>query len=157
MSSRRLEDLQHDVFHLAHEHIRACRSAKIELLIYCTLRTAREQAELYAIGRTLAEISSKAERMEAAGQPEAAALLRAVRPKPGRVVTWAGPGESLHQHGLAYDAAPLVGGRIPGFCTMPDDPALWRRCGEIGEAVGLEWAGRWRPPKREMPHYQLSR
>ena len=28
--------------------------------------------------------------------------------------------------------------------------------GELGESVGLEWAGRWKRPKTEGPHYQLA-
>jgi len=30
---------------------------------------------------------------------------------------------------------------------------VWKRVGEIGEKVGLEWAGRW-TTFREYPHFQ---
>ena len=37
------------------------------------------------------------------------------------------------------------------------DRALVQRMGEIGEACGLQWAGRWRGALRESVHFQLDR
>jgi hypothetical protein len=54
-------------------------TSRIEPLIYCGRRTMEEQAALYAKGRT-------------AG---------------GKIVTKARPGESFHNHGLAFDWVPL--------------------------------------------------
>lgn len=56
-----------------------CRAAGLNLYIYEGLRTCERQRELYAQGRT----------------------------RPGRKVTNAGPGQSMHQYGLAIDFVPL--------------------------------------------------
>ena len=37
-----------------------------------------------------------------------------------------------------------------------DDLELWQRVGAIGEANGLQWAGRWPKAKREFPHFQFT-
>ncbi|MBX3660604.1 MAG: M15 family metallopeptidase [Ramlibacter sp.] len=76
------------------------------------------------------------------------ALYAQGRTAPGPVVTWARGGESDHQSRTAFDCVPLVGGK-----AVWNDPALWARVGQIGESVGLSWAGRWPGAKREMPHF----
>lgn len=103
-----------------------CRACGLDILIYCTLRTNAEQAILYAQGRS----------------------------KPGPVVTNAKPGESLHNpdangHAWAFDAVPLAHGKA----QWADALAL-ERMGVCGEAVGLQWAGRWRGKLRERVHFQ---
>jgi peptidoglycan L-alanyl-D-glutamate endopeptidase CwlK len=100
----------------------------LEVLIYCTMRGNDEQANLYASGRT----------------------------RPGRILTMAAPGLSLHNpqsdgKAWAFDAVPIIGGKAAW-----DDPARLRAMGECGEAAGLEWAGRWYGPLREMVHFQIK-
>lgn len=73
------------------------------------------------------------------------------RARPGAIVTNAKAGESFHNYRLAFDFAPIVNGKIPW-----NDGALFTRCGEIGEKCGLQWAGRWTGPFREMAHLQWS-
>lgn len=61
--------------------------------------------------------------------------------------------KSAHVHGLAFDVAlvdPSTGS--PHWPTDPDGLARWTRVGELGEALGLVWGGRWSPP--DWPHYQ---
>jgi peptidoglycan L-alanyl-D-glutamate endopeptidase CwlK len=94
-------------------------------LVTCTLRTGADQAALYAQGRTA----------------------------PGRIVTWAKPGESLHEKGQALDVVPMRGGRCV-WGTTGADLALWLQIGAMGEAAGLEWGGRWPAAKRDYPHFQ---
>lgn len=96
----------------------------ITVLVTCTLRTMAEQAEVYAQGRT----------------------------KPGRIVTYAGPGDSWHNWGRAIDVVPIRAGK-PVWGTTGEDLVLWKRIGAIGESVGFEWAGRW-AKFREFPHFQ---
>lgn len=125
MASRRIEDLQPLLQVKARYHLNLCAAAGIDLLIYCTLRTAAEQAELYARGRT----------------------------KPGRIVTYAKPGSSAHNFGLAYDCVPLRGGKAV-WGTKGADLDLWWHVGRIGKSLGLEWAGDWTKFK-EFPHFQV--
>lgn len=122
--SRKLTDLHPEMQGLATKFLAACRSEGIDLLVTCTLRSNAEQADLYALGRT----------------------------KPGKVVTNAKPGQSMHNFGLALDVVPLRAGK-PVWGATGEDGKLWKRIGEIGEAVGLEWAGRW-TKMREFPHFQ---
>ena len=81
---------------------------------------------------------------------EQQALYAQGRTTPGPIVTDAKPGQSAHNFGLAVDIVPIVNGK-------PDwqgaDP-VWQDVGEIGEAAGLEWAGRWTTFK-ELPHFQM--
>lgn len=78
------------------------------------------------------------------------ALFAQGRTKPGKRVTNARAGQSWHNWRCAFDFVPLVNGK-----AMWDDLKLFKRCGEIAESVGLEWAGRWtRFP--EMAHCQFT-
>lgn len=127
MASRHLEDLARPVMQAAQGLLDDCRSAGIDLLIYCTMRTNAEQAELYAIGRS----------------------------KPGKVVTAAKPGQSKHNPDIdgkawAFDAVPMLGGK-----PQWDNSALLLKVGQLGEARGLMWAGRWGGALRERVHFQI--
>lgn len=100
----------------------------IDFLVTCTWRSPAEQAALYAQGRTV----------------------------PGKVVTNAKPGQSMHNHmvqghpcSLAFDIVPLRYGK-PVWAVSD---SLWLVLGELGEQAGLEWAGRWKR-FREYPHFQ---
>lgn len=72
------------------------------------------------------------------------------RSKPGKIVTKAKGGQSFHNWRVAFDFVPLLNGK-PAW----NDTALFTRCGEIGESVGLEWAGRWVRFK-ELAHFQYT-
>ena len=101
------------------------KMAGLDLLVTCTLRYKAEQAILYAQGRTT----------------------------PGKIVTWAKPGESWHQSGDAIDVVPMRAGKCV-WGTTGADGAMWRAVGAMGEAAGLEWAGRWPAKSREYQHFQ---
>jgi peptidoglycan L-alanyl-D-glutamate endopeptidase CwlK len=111
---------------MAAAHIAACKAQGIDLLVTSTYRSTAEQNALYAQGRT----------------------------KPGKKVTNAKGGQSFHNHRLAYDVVPLRNGK-PVWGTTGEDGKLWQRVGELGEAAGLEWAGRW-TKFREFPHFQYT-
>lgn len=83
-------------------------------------------------------------------QASQAALYAQGRTTPGRKVTNAKPGKSFHNWRVAFDFVPLVNGKAAW-----DDLALFTRCGEIAESVGLEWAGRWNN-FREYAHCQYT-
>jgi peptidoglycan L-alanyl-D-glutamate endopeptidase CwlK len=79
-----------------------------------------------------------------------AALYEQGRTKPGRIVTNAKAGQSYHQYRCAFDFVPIINGK-----AQWDDLGLIAKCGEIGESVGLTWAGRWITFK-ELLHFQYS-
>lgn len=129
MASRSLGDLANVVQARAVAFIDECKACGLDVLIYCTLRSSEEQNRLYACGRTA----------------------------PGRIVTNARGGASAHNpdssgKAWAFDAVPL-------FCGKPqwDDADLLYKMGHCGEAVGLEWAGRWGGKLRENVHFQNAR
>lgn len=122
MGSRNLDDLHPELSCKARALIAACACLDIHLFITETLRSNEEQEELYAQGRT----------------------------KPGKIVTYAKPGESKHNHGLAFDTAFRVS---PGSTKITWE-GPWELVGQMGEQIGLEWGGRWK--KRDRPHFQLS-
>lgn len=72
------------------------------------------------------------------------------RTKPGKIVTNAPPGYSYHNWQCAYDIVPVVMGK-----AIWSDDALFDEIGEIGEACGLEWAGRWKK-NNEKCHFQYT-
>jgi peptidoglycan L-alanyl-D-glutamate endopeptidase CwlK len=123
MASRSLDDLKDPVRRKAMLFKNECLKEGIDVLIYCTLRSVKEQNELYARGRTVS----------------------------GSIVTNARGGESFHNWGAAFDCVPLINGKAAW-----DDKATYAKMGLIGEAVGLEWAGRWKGSLRETAHFQYT-
>ena len=126
--SRALSDLAEPVRLAAMAFLARCAAAGLPVLIYCTLRSEAEQAALFAQGRTA----------------------------PGRIVTNARAGQSEHNpdrngKAWAFDAVPTRNGAP----LWADDDAL-RRMGELGEACGLTWAGRWVGSLRERVHFQMK-
>jgi len=108
--------------------------ADIGLLIYCGYRSNAEQDALYAQGRTVA----------------------------GKIVTMAKAGQSKHNFTIngkpaskAFDCVPMRYGKPVWGNSSKQDIELWNAVAEIGESVGLEWAGRWKR-FREFPHFQIS-
>ena len=79
------------------------------------------------------------------------ALYAQGRTAPGKKVTNAKAGQSYHNWKVAFDFCPLVNGK-PNW----NDVALYTKCGEIAESVGLEWAGRWKGKMIEMAHCQFT-
>jgi len=102
-----------------------------------TLRTNKEQDDLYAIGRS----------------------------KPGKVVTWAKGGESYHNYGFAIDVCLLVdldgnGIKEASWDTIKDfdgdHQSDWREIVEVFLKYGWEWGGNWNKPKTDTPHFQKT-
>jgi peptidoglycan L-alanyl-D-glutamate endopeptidase CwlK len=116
--SKALDDLLPEVADQCRALIRVAVGQGIVLVVTHTYRTAGEQAELYAQGRTT----------------------------PGRIVTHAPPGYSWHEFRRAFDVAikSFPGDLKPK--DFYDGP--WGHVGEFGESLGLEWGGRWKRPDR---------
>lgn len=76
------------------------------------------------------------------------ALYAQGRTKPGSIVTNVKYPNSLHCWGLAFDVAVIINSKASWIAAHFDV------VGPIGEALGLEWGGRWQNfPDR--PHFQL--
>ena len=57
--------------------------------------------------------------------------------------------KSKHLEGLALDIAPSQDGKTIWWNAPPE---VWERMGEIGEAHGATWGGRWR--NKDSPHFE---
>lgn len=78
------------------------------------------------------------------------ALYAQGRTAAGKIVTNARGGQSYHNWRVAFDFVPIVNGK-----AQWSDVATFKKCGEIAELVGLEWAGRWVKFK-ELAHCQYT-
>ena len=126
---RSLESLAEPVRLAAQGFLSAAALQGFDVLIYCTIRSLAEQTVLYASGRTVR----------------------------GLILTNAAPGLSLHNpdadgKAWAFDAVPMMAGKP----LWTDSKAL-HKMGVIGEAQGLEWAGRWRGKFTEQAHFQIKK
>ena len=125
-----LDSLDPYVANLAAQHLSSMEGAGLDVRLTDGLRSYADQDSKFAQGRGT----------------------------PGRRVTRARGGESLHNFGLAYDVGVFDGRH---YVADGSDPR-YRRVGELGEAVNdginndspLEWGGRWRTP--DMPHFQFG-
>lgn len=102
----------------------AVASRGYRLKIVQGLRSFKEQDDLYAKGRS----------------------------SPGRKVTNARSGQSIHNYGLAVDLA--LAEPINDTC-FPDPHPVWEIIGEEVKKLGLEWGGDWQK-FRDRPHVQVS-
>lgn len=131
MASRDLDDLHAALSPLAREVVRRAEAAGMPLTVICTLRTMEEQAALYAQGRT----------------------------QPGSIVTYARPGYSFHNFGLAFDVVPTELLALRNWGETPEyrahAAALWDELGSIGIDVGLTWGGDFAKLK-DRPHFEWA-
>ena len=113
--------------------IRLCKAKGILIRVTQAYRCSKEQDALYAQGRTTA----------------------------GKIVTHAKGGESYHNYGLAFDIAieKIVNG--DNFVTWDENADTngngepdYSEVGTYGEALGLEWGGRFLHP--DKPHFQYT-
>lgn len=126
INSRSLDELHPIVKEKVQQFIQKCDENGIDLLVTSTYRDHESQNALYAQGRTT----------------------------PGKKVTNAKGGQSWHNWRVAVDVVPLRNGK-PVWGTTGVDWELWEAVGNIGESVGLEWAGRWKTFK-EYAHFQYT-
>lgn len=93
-----------------------------------TLRTFAEQNALYSQGRTT----------------------------PGKKVTNAKGGESIHNYGFAVDIVLIIDGKVASWDVKKDwdedGVADWDECVKIFAKYGWSWGGNWSSFK-DMPHF----
>ena len=141
MATFRDRDIKHlspEMQVLAARFLLECRKRGVDVLIYHTHRTAAEQAEAWAQGRT----------------------------KPGRKITWTRT--SKHQRndpitGVpasdAFDCVPRING-VPDWGAKREYLIM----GEVAKELGLRWGGNWdgddkpgEPGENDSPHFELVR
>lgn len=93
------------------------------------LRSFKEQEELYSIGRT----------------------------KPGKKITNARSGQSVHNYGLAVDICLIIDGKTASWNTVKDWDndriADWYECVRIFALHGWDWGGNWKTFK-DLSHFE---
>lgn len=103
-------------------------TGKAKVRITQGLRTFKEQDDLYAIGRT----------------------------KPGKKVTHAKGGQSVHNYGFAVDICLIIDGKTASWDTVKDwdndQIADWYECVKIFAKFGWDWGGNWKKFK-DLPHF----
>lgn len=98
------------------EFVALCKKNGTPVRVTSQVRSWAEQDKLYAQGRAFV----------------------------GNIVTNARGGESMHNHGLAFDVC---------FDSITPWIGDWEKIGKLGESVGLEWGGRWTQIV-DKPHFQ---
>jgi peptidoglycan L-alanyl-D-glutamate endopeptidase CwlK len=119
-SEKEIAKLQEKVQPYARNLVRMAADQGIRIIVTSGLRTYEEQQQKYAQGRTT----------------------------PGKIVTNAKAGYSMHNFGLAFDVT-IFSGSTPVW-ESPNYKAI----GAIGRSLGLEWGGDWKTIMDE-PHFQL--
>ena len=124
MPSRDLADLEPKFRGKVTEYLLFLADVGISVIVTCTYRSSEEQDKLYAQGRT----------------------------DPGKIVTYACGGQSLHNCTLegkpASKAVDLVfGTRKKVYWSGP-----WWLLGMISKYFGLAWGGDWK--HKDNPHFE---
>ncbi|TDP60078.1 M15 family metallopeptidase [Flavobacterium dankookense] len=103
-------------------------TGRAKIRITQSLRTFEEQDALYAIGRT----------------------------KPGKKITNAKGGQSIHNYGFAVDICLIIDGKTASWDTTKDwdndQIADWYECVKIFAKFGWDWGGNWKTFK-DLPHF----
>lgn len=103
-------------------------TGKAQVRITQGLRTFQEQNDLYALGRA----------------------------KPGKKVTQAKAGQSVHNYGFAIDICLIIDNKVASWDTAKDwdndKIADWYECVKIFASFGWEWGGNWKKFK-DLPHF----
>ncbi len=137
LMSKLISDLIPIMQQKAIDVVKYCSDSGYPILVYSTRRTLQEQSILYRRGRTYTQIKYKITRLNNLGFDFLAEILHDVGPQMGKYkVTNAGPGESWHNYGEAFDAAPLVYGKI-----VWNNDELWQKYGDAVKINGLVWGG----------------
>jgi peptidoglycan LD-endopeptidase CwlK len=125
-AEQKFEGIHSTIAQKARQLIKMAHTEGIFIIITQGIRTIKEQDALFEHGRTL----------------------------PGKIVTNARGGYSYHNFGLAFDfcVCDIVAGKlIPNWYV----DKRWKRVGEIGKSLGLEWGGDW-TSFIDYPHFQLT-
>jgi peptidoglycan LD-endopeptidase CwlK len=120
-SSSDLTSLHPSVAAMARALLELTQANQMDVRVYAAFRSWGEQDLLFAQGRW----------------------------SPGSIVTNARGGESYHNWGLAFDAAPYVNG------VISQDIQLYKIMGQLGQQVGLRWGGTFKT-LLDYPHFEYT-
>lgn len=123
VDSRDIKDLVLKVQGLCNQFIAKCKEAGITVIITSTYRDNEKQTQLYNQGRN---------------------------GNPGKIVTNAKAGQSIHNYRLAFDFCPMINGQAAWQDTL-----LFIKCGSIGKSLGLIWGGDFKSIK-DIPHFEYT-
>ncbi|KUO95715.1 peptidoglycan-binding protein [Ferroacidibacillus organovorans] len=118
-TSAALESLNPHVAAMARRFLALTREHHMDVRIYTAFRSWSDEDRLFAQGRWT----------------------------PGPIVTNARGGDSYHNWGLAFDAAPFENG------AMTTDVSKFRLMGQLGKQAGLQWGGDFKSIV-DYPHFQ---
>jgi peptidoglycan L-alanyl-D-glutamate endopeptidase CwlK len=130
-TKKRIDQLHPSVRDEVAKIIQECDLAltgKAKVRITQGLRSFSEQDDLYAYGRT----------------------------KPGKKITNAKGGQSIHNYGFAIDICLIIEGKTASWDTAKDwdndQISDWNECVKIFIKYGWEWGGDWKTFK-DLPHF----
>ena len=131
-AQKKLEGVHPFIAEKALQLVTKAYDQKIYIIITQGYRTYKEQNELYAQGRT----------------------------KPGKIVTKAKGGFSMHNHRLAFDyAVASADGKTiywdEKIDTNKDAKRDYYQIGALGKSLGLRWGGDFRSFK-DLPHFEYT-
>ncbi len=132
VTKERIEKLHPSVRSEVMKIVDECNKAltgRAQLRISQGLRTFAEQEKLYNQGRTT----------------------------PGKKVTNAKAGQSIHNYGFAIDIVMIIDGTTASWDTAKDwdndKVADWYECVKIFAKYGWDWGGNWKSFK-DLPHFE---
>lgn len=155
-TNQKLATLHPKIRGKAYKFVKACEAVGIFLRVTAGFRSYAHQDEIYAKGRTIPNDSGKL---------------------PGRTVTQARGGQSVHNFGLAFDVVEVWhketsmphykepikrrGSPTGKFKSLKAQTgwdskypeARWQMIGKIGEKLGFTWGFHFSKPK-DRPHFQ---
>lgn len=120
-TSNSINSLNPYVAQLARKFLDLTRANNLDVRILAAFRSWDDSDRLYAQGRTT----------------------------PGPIISNSRGGESYHNWGLAFDAAPFENG------VKSNDVKKFKTMGRLGEQVGLEWGGGFKD-LIDYPHFQYT-
>jgi peptidoglycan L-alanyl-D-glutamate endopeptidase CwlK len=80
------------------------------------------------------------------------------RTTPGKIVTYAMPGQSIHEYGLAFDIVLLYDKDGNGTLETADwvENSHWKKVVSFFKSNGWSWGGDWTGKKRDSPHFEKT-
>jgi peptidoglycan L-alanyl-D-glutamate endopeptidase CwlK len=120
-TSNLVNSLNPYVARLTQKFLDLAKANNLDIRILTAYRNWDEQDKLYTQGRT----------------------------SPGGIVTNTRGGESFHNWGMAFDAAPYVNG------VISNNSGLYQKMGKLGVQAGLEWGGNFKDIV-DLPHFQYT-